>query len=266
VAVEMSQHDGVAVVELNRPAQMNALTVEDVVQLGRKSAQAVDGGARALLITGRGSSFCAGADLSLVREALAGEPHRVLTPLVTGLHASIRQIRELKVPIVAAVEGAAVGAGLGIALATDVRVLGQGARLIPGYLAIGSSPDSGASYFLTRALGPARAMSLLLSNRPVDADEALALGLAYCVVAAGKARDAGLELARTLTGTAPLALVRARELVDVATTHGLADHLDLERERVTELWDTRDFREGVTAFLERRSPVFRGELAEISGN
>lgn len=251
--------NGVGVLELARPAQLNALTVPMAAGLGTAAEDAVRRGARALVIAGRGSAFCAGADLSLVDAALQGDAHAALTPLVAGLHASLRQLRALPVPVVAAVEGPAVGAGLGLALAADVRVMAAGARLVPGYLAIGASPDGGVSYLLPRMIGAARAMSLILTNRTVPAEEAVRLGLAETVVADGAALAEAGSLAARLAGSAPLALLRVRELLDSASTHGFAEHLDLEQQRVTELWDTHDFVEGVTAFVQRRRPSFRGD-------
>jgi len=258
MSVEVSVADGIGLIELNRPEQLNALTVDVAEQLGAVAETAVADGARVLVLSGRGGNFCAGADLSIVDRALAGDPHAVLTPLVDGLHSSIKRLRALPVPIIAAVEGAAVGAGLGLALAADLRVLGAKARLIAGYMGIGASPDGGVSYLLTRAVGSARAMSLLLRNRPVTADEAFELGLAESVAATGDALAQARTLADGLTGTPPLALIRVRELLDRATEHGLAQHLDLEQQRVTELWQTHDFAEGVNAFVARRKPEFRG--------
>lgn len=256
--LEVSVDGDVGVIEIARPAQLNALTVEIAERIGPAAEAAVADGARALVITGRGGAFCAGADLSLVDRALDGEPHAALTPLVAGLHRSLLALRGLPVPTVAAVEGAAVGAGLGLALCADVRVVAAGARLIPGYLAIGSSPDGGVSYLLARMIGSARAMSFLLHNRPIGAQEAVELGLADSSVVDGTALDRAREVAARLVGTAPLALLRVRELLDRATTHDFAAHLQLEQQRVTELWDTADFVEGVGAFVQRRRPTFRG--------
>ncbi|GAA0997345.1 2-(1,2-epoxy-1,2-dihydrophenyl)acetyl-CoA isomerase PaaG [Acrocarpospora macrocephala] len=259
MSLETSLTGRVGTIELNRPDKMNALTVDLVGNLAPAAASLVERGARALVLTGRGPAFCAGADLTLVGQALAGEPAEVLTPLVEGLHGTLKRLRLLPVPLIAAVEGPAVGAGMGLALCADLRILAEGARLVPGYLGIGSSPDGGVSYFLTRMLGSARALSLLLRNRPVRAAEAAALGLAEPPVPDGSALAAAQELAATLAAGPPLALLRVRELVDRASAQGLAEQLDLEQERVAELWKTHDFTEGIRAFLERRAPDFRGE-------
>lgn len=258
MSVETSLTDRVGTLTLNRPDRMNALTVEVAQSLGAAGADLVDRGARALVLTGRGSAFCAGADLALVDRALSEDPAPVLTPLVDGLHRSLVRLRGLPVPLIAAVEGPAVGAGMGLALCADLRVLGQGARLVPGYMGIGSSPDGGVSYFLSRMLGSARALSLLLRNRPIDAANAETLGLSEPAVPDGSALQSAHELAESLASAPPLALLRVRELVDRASTLSFEEQLDLEQQRVAELWQTHDFTEGVGAFVQRRTPEFRG--------
>src|SRR5581483_8441276 len=214
--------------------------------------------AKAVVLAGAGGTFCAGADLVYVRRAFTGDAEEVLRPLVRTLHDLIAFVGELPLPIVVALEGHAVGAGMGLALAADLRIAGRGASLIPGYFAIGASPDGGVSYFLTRALGGARATSAILRNRVLRADELLALGLVEEVVDDGRVIEAAQELAASLAGVPPLALLRMRRLVDSATVQGLAAQLDDEERLVAELWPARDFREGVSAFLERRRPAFTG--------
>lgn len=243
---------------LHRPEQRNALTVTMVTELGAAAERLVSEGARALVLSGTGKAFCAGADLGVVRRALDGDPHAALEPLVAGLHDTIRRLRALPVALVAAVEGPAVGAGLGLALSADMRVLGHGARLIPGYVGIGSSPDGGVSWFLARALGSARAARVFLLNETLTADDALRLGLADEVVPDGTAVGAATAMAQKLVALPSRALLRVRELTDAATTQGLVAHLDHEQQLVAELWETHDFREGVSAFVERRAASFNG--------
>jgi 2-(1,2-epoxy-1,2-dihydrophenyl)acetyl-CoA isomerase len=257
MAVTRTLDAGVATVLIDRPAVRNAIDVETVSELAAAVAEMHAAGARALVLGGKGG-FCAGADLALVRQAFEGDPAPVLGALVDNLHAFIRQLWAMPIPSVAALEGPAVGAGMGLALSTDLRVAGRSAVLIPGYFGIGSSPDGGVSYFLTRALGAARATALLVRNRPLDAATLAELGLVEDVVEDGTAVAAAQELAAELAGVPPLALVRTRGLVDRATVQDLDTHLDDERGRVAENWAARDFKEGVAAFLERRRPIFTG--------
>lgn len=253
------EDDGVTRIVLSRPKVRNAISVEAVVELRETFTATEEGGdTRAVVLHGAEGSFCAGADLALVRAALDGDPPSVLEPLVTELHDTIRVIRGVPFPVVAAVEGFAVGAGMGLALAADVRIADPAARLVPGYFGIGASPDGGVSYFLTRALGATRATSLILHNRPLDADTMASLGLVERIAEPGQAVAAAVEHARSLTNVPPLALVRMRRLVDSATTMTLSEQLDAERALVAELWATTDFREGVSSFVERRTPHFTG--------
>lgn len=257
VAVELLD-GGIATVTLARPDAMNALTVELVHELGTVLGDLEQQGARAAVLSGEGRCFCAGADLALVRSALDGDAPAVLAPLVDNLHRTLRVFRRLPFPVVAALEGPAVGAGMGLALAADLRVASESAQLVPGYLAIGASPDGGVSYALTRTLGAARALSLIVRNQALGADELVALGLAEEVVPRGQALERAVDVARSVAGLPPLALVRTRTLIDRATANDLGAQLDLERELVAQLWDAHDFREGISAFLEKRTPTFEG--------
>jgi len=249
----------VATITLDRPEVLNALSVELLTELRAELRSAAQRGARAAVLTGAGTrAFSAGADLKLVLEAQKGDRKTALAPLIDTLHDLLRDLRASPFPVVAAVEGLAVGAGLGLALAADLRVIGGEARFLPGYFGIGASPDGGVSYFLTRALGSQRAAAVILQNRELRAEEIMRLGLADEVVADGTAQERAREVAESLTGTPPLALVRLRELVDRATVNGFSAQLDLERRLVAELWETEDLQEGVSAFVERRRPRFKG--------
>lgn len=256
--VRTSIDEHIATIVIDRPEVRNAIDIETVAGIQAGFEEAVAAGARAAVLTGAGGAFCAGADLGYVRAAFEQGAESVLAPLVDDLHALIRRMRELPFPIVGAVEGPAAGAGMGLALATDVRVAGGSAVFVAAYLAIGASPDGGVSYGLTRSLGATRATELLLGNRPVRADELLSLGLVEQVVEEGGALAAAQERARQLSNLPPLALLRTRALVDAAPTQSLDDHLDAEREGIVSLWPTSDFREGIGAFLERRPPRFTG--------
>jgi 2-(1,2-epoxy-1,2-dihydrophenyl)acetyl-CoA isomerase len=159
---------------------------------------------------------------------------------------------------VAAVEGAAAGAGVGLACACDLRVVGASTIFVPGFQALGLSPDSGTSFHLARALGSPAAIALFLRNRRITADELLACRLADEVVPDGQVWAAAQRLAGEVAGAAPAALVATRRLIDAAATHSYDDHLDAEEATIKELLPTADVAEGVSAFLERRRPKFTG--------
>jgi 2-(1,2-epoxy-1,2-dihydrophenyl)acetyl-CoA isomerase len=256
---ELLVEDGIGRLCLRRPEARNALTPALVKAVADELRGPTLAEIRALVLWGEGGVFCAGADLDLVREAVASDdPAAVLGRLLAGVHALVRALREVPVPVVAAVEGAAAGAGMGLALAADLRVLGRSALFVPAYLAIGASPDGGVSYHLARSLGGPRAAAALLRNRRLPAAELAACGLADDVVDDGTALDAALRLAREVATVAPLALAATRRLLDAAPAHGLDAHLEAEAAEISRLWRTADFAEGVAAFLERRRPVFQG--------
>ena len=251
-SVRLDVMDGVARLVLQRPAVLNAVS-EDLLDglLAALDSPVLDG-ARALVLTGAGSGFCAGADLVALRAAMDTDLDAVLGPMVSGLHTIVARLRALPMPVVAAVEGAAVGGGMGLALAADLRVVGRSALFVPGNLALGASPDGGVSYFLTRALGGARATSTLLLNEPLDAPTLLAHGLVSAVVDDGDALAGAIALARRVAGVSPGSLLATRRLVDLAPTQDLVQHLASEEREFRSLWNRAEFKEAVSAFVERR--------------
>lgn len=262
--VELQLEGTVARVLLRRPAVRNALSAELLDALQDTLSSPLLESASAVVLAGAGDTFCAGADLSVVRAAMSGDTDAVLGAMVTELHATVSLLRSLPVPVVAAVEGAAVGAGMGLALAADLRVVGRSAVFVPGYLAIGATPDGGVSYFLTRALGGPRATAVLLQNQPLQAEALLEAGLAQEVVDDGLTLVAGTALAQRVAASVPAtSLLAARRLVDQATTQGLDAQLAAEEREFRAVWGGSDFREGVTAFLERRPPNFNRRPSEI---
>jgi 2-(1,2-epoxy-1,2-dihydrophenyl)acetyl-CoA isomerase len=259
VSVERSDAEGVMIVRIERPETMNAIDVELVRILGDDLNEVVTTtGVKGVVISGRGRAFCAGVDLHLVRSALSGDPRAALDPLLDLLDPLVLRFRQLPFPTVAALEGPAVGVGMSLALATDMRIAGRSASLIPGYLRIGASPDGGLSAALSRAVGGARALSLLIRNHTLKAEELLSLGLVEQVADDGSAETASVQLLADLGPISPMALTRARALIDTAWSSSLEVQLAHERTCITELWDSSDYKEGVTAFLEKRPPIYTG--------
>lgn len=256
MAVTYELHDDVALLTLDRPDRFNSVTKELcdglVDGLDRASREA-----RAAVVTGAGKAFCAGADLSdLMSEYETGGPdlHRVIgerfNPMVEALLAA-------EVPTVAAVNGAAAGAGMGIALACDIRLMAEGSFFLSAFIGLALIPDTGTTWLLPRHLGLSRSLEFTFSNRRMPAAEAVDLGLAVEVVPAEELVGKALALAGGFAdGPAPAYVATRRLLVDAASSDPLTA-LAAEQATQGELGRAPAHLEGMRAFLEKRAPDFR---------
>ncbi len=255
--VHVEDHGAVRLIRLVRPAAKNALTLATIEQLDAALALAAQlRTVRAVVLAGTPGAFCSGADLRWLTQAL--ESGEDLAPGLQSFQGLTLRVVELGKPVVAAVTGPAVGFGADLALACDLRVVAESAYLQEKFAAIGLMPDGGGSYFLTRLLGPARALELLMLGSRIDAAQAVSLGLATSMTADADTERAALALAATLAQAAPLALSRIKHAVHGGATE-LRAALAREAEGQLFLLQSADVKEGVRAFLERRAPVFRGE-------
>jgi enoyl-CoA hydratase/carnithine racemase len=255
--LQVEDHGAVRLIRLARSAAKNALTLSTVEQLDRALAAAAEvPSVRTVVLAGTAGAFCSGADLRWLAERL--ETGADLSAGLERFQALTLRVVELSKPVVAAVTGPAVGFGADLALACDFRVFAEAAYLQEKFAAIGLMPDGGGSYFLTRLLGPARALELLMLGSRIDAAQAVSLGLATSMTANADTERAALALASNLAQAAPLALSRIKHAV-----HGggneLRAALAREAEGQISLLKSADFKEGVKAFLERRTPTFRGQ-------
>jgi 2-(1,2-epoxy-1,2-dihydrophenyl)acetyl-CoA isomerase len=252
--VETSREGAVLTITLNRPDVLNAFNTEMHRGLAAALKDARDGGIRAVVITGAGRGFCVGQDLTEFREA----PGDIGSRLRQNYHPNIRAIRGLEKPVIAAVNGAAAGAGMSLACACDLRIAAEAASFIPAFINIGLVPDSGGSYFVTRILGPARAFEWLTSGRKLSAVEAQGWGLVSEVVEADRLALRAGELADQLAELPTRGIGMTKRLLDHAVGASLEDQLEREAQLQTAATQTEDFKEGVAAFLEKRPPRFRG--------
>ncbi|HEX6271533.1 MAG TPA: enoyl-CoA hydratase-related protein [Polyangiaceae bacterium] len=254
----VEESDGaVRILRLNRPATMNALDTELVGALAAGLGRARDDeSVRAILLTGEGGSFCSGADL---KEALAtiGQGQS-LDQRVAPFQENIRIIAGAPKPVVAAVDGAAVGFGADLALACDLRVLSDRAYLQEKFVGIGLMPDGGATFWLPRLVGIGRALELLLLGERIEASRALELGLANRVVAPDALFGEALALCRRLADGPPLALARIKLATRAALSSTLDEALAREATGQGELLRSADLAEGVGAWAGRRKAAFQG--------
>jgi 2-(1,2-epoxy-1,2-dihydrophenyl)acetyl-CoA isomerase len=252
--VEASRDGAVLTITLNRPDVLNAFNREMHRALAAALKEARDGGVRAVVLTGAGRGFCVGQDLTEFREA----PGDIGSRLRESYHPNIRAIRALEKPVIAAVNGAAAGAGMSLACACDLRLAADSATFVPAFINIGLIPDSGGSYFVTRILGPARAFEWLASGKRLTAAEAHAWGLVTEVVEADALAGRAGELAAQLAELPTRGVGMTKRLLDHAVTATLEEQLEREAQLQAAATKTEDFKEGVAAFLEKRPPRFRG--------
>lgn len=249
--------DGVATIMLDRPDALNALTIPMKESLlAALEAAATASEVRAVIITGAGRAFCAGQDL---RERLEPGAPPLGEELRERYNPIVRAMRALPKPIVGAINGVAAGAGASLAFACDLRIAAESASFVLAFGRIGLIPDSGATWTLPRLVGLAKASEMALLNDPVSAAEALRIGLVSNVVAAEGLMDEARAVAARLAAGAPAALAATKQLLEAGVTSDFEAALAAETEAQDRLGAAPDHAEGLAAFLEKRSPQFRGE-------
>jgi len=235
---------GVGWITLDQPQSMNALSIELASEL-RETLGVVkdDPQVRVLVLTGSGRGFCAGGDVAAFYD---------------NLHAAIAYMLDLKIPVIAGINGVVAGAGMGLCMATDLAIAAESARFTMAYTGIGAAPDGSTSFFLPRLVGSRRAMELMLTNRRLDAAEALEWGLVNRVVPDDQLEPELRKLADQLGNGPTAAYGMARRLVRESLYSSVATQLENEANSIVASAKTADFREGVAAFVEKRKAEFKG--------
>jgi 2-(1,2-epoxy-1,2-dihydrophenyl)acetyl-CoA isomerase len=251
--VEVTRDGAVQTITLNRPEVFNAFNRALHAALREALKEARDPEVRAVVVTGAGRGFCAGQDLKEF-----GEAGDVGDSLRATYHPNVLAIRALEKPVIAAVNGACAGAGLSFACACDLRIASDAATFVPGFIGIGLVPDAGGTFFVNRLLGPSRAFEWMSSNRKLSAAEAHAWGLVSEVVEAEALAARAAELAAFYAALPTRAIGMTKRLFDHADTATLEEQLELEAQLQAAATQGEDFKEGVTAFLEKRAPSFTG--------
>ena len=254
--ITLIKAEGLATLTLNAPERLNAVSRKMIAEI--KSAWddiAADSSVRAILLTGSGRGFCAGADLADPDRANDTDSGSALDKFFNPV---IRTMRSLPKPIVAAVNGVAAGVGMSFAMAADIAVAAKSASFLQAFARIGLLPDGGSTWFLPRLVGEQRARAMAMLAPQITAEQAKQWGLIWDVVEDAALMSTATELARRLADGPTQSLGRIKEAMNRANGNTLSQQLDVERDFQRELGRSEDFKEGVEAFLAKRKALFKG--------
>lgn len=257
--IETSTTDSVATIMLNRPEKLNSFTGtmrEDLLSALR--AVENDSSVRVVVLTGAGRAFCAGGDVEYMSGLQKNGDEASFRKLLDAGRDIILQLAAMSKPVLASINGVAAGAGCNLALACDYRLASDQAKLSESFVRIGLHPDWGGTWLLPRLIGRSRALDLLMTGRTVDAAEALALGMVDRVVAAADLGTETAKLAGQLAAAPPLALSGIKRALAASDRNDLHTQIDLESEHQLRCFLSGDAGEGMSAFFEKRAPLFQG--------
>jgi len=258
--VNYELNEKVAIITLNRPEALNALSLQLTKDLREAIKTAVKDKARAVILTGSGRAFCSGGDLREMQSMWQkeGRIEAFLEEPLKALHDVILLIRETPIPFVAAVQGVCAGAGTNFALACDLIFAAENASFNEAFVRLGLSPDCGGSFFLPRAVGEKLAAELFMTGGTIDANRAEQIGMINRVLSAENLMEETLQIAKKLALAPTGSIGRIKKMLNGSFSSDLQTQLDLEHQMQIESGKSNDFKEGVTAFFEKRSPNFTG--------
>lgn len=251
--------DGIATLVMNRPDRLNALNNDLSTALNESLVRvAGNDSVRVLILTGAGKAFCSGGDLAAIGKGReAGDIEQLQPILRAGMHA-VLTMRTMPQPVIAAVNGAAAGAGMNLALAADIRIASHEATFGQNFAKVGLFPDYGGTFFLPELVGPSKAAEMFYTGDMIDAKTALSLGIVNRVVPAPQLEAEAAALARKLAGGPPFAIRAAKRVLFGDKREALERALEAEVQHQLKCYLSEDCREGIRAFFEKRPPRFQG--------
>jgi len=257
--IDTTKHGAVFTITLNRPDKLNAFAGtmrEDLLEALRACERDVS--CRVVVITGAGRAFCAGGDVDFMSDLQKrGDTERFRKLLDAGRDI-VLTIAAMPKPVIAMINGVAAGAGCNLALACDIRIASDAAKLGETFVKIGIHPDWGGTWFLPRLVGRSRALEILMTGRMVNAGEALSIGMVDRVVAAAELQNETMTLARALADGPPIPLGDIKRAVNASLANDLAAQVELESAHQLRAFVSADARDGMDAFFEKRAPKFEG--------
>jgi 2-(1,2-epoxy-1,2-dihydrophenyl)acetyl-CoA isomerase len=257
--IDITEADDILTITMNRPEKLNAF----IGHMRRDLAEALehagsDRSVRVVIITGAGRAFCAGGDIGFMADLIERRDTEEFSRLLGSARRVVTAIRQMTKPVIAAVNGPASGAGCNLALACDLRIASTEATFSQSFVKIGLHPDWGGTYFLPHLVSPNKACEMFFLGDAIDADEALRLGIVNRVVAPADLAEATRELATRLRDASPISVAAAKQAVYLSQSAELEEMLRYETEVQLRCFESEDGREGIRAFLEKRSPKFTG--------
>jgi enoyl-CoA hydratase/carnithine racemase len=258
-AVLLTVEDGVATVTLNRPDERNALARPTATRLEARFDTIADSDARCVVLRGAGSAFCAGGDVGAMVDGVESDvPVAERMAFVSAINDAVAAVHDCSLPVVAAIDGPAFGAGAGLALACDIQLASPDAKIGFGFRRVGLAVDSGVSYFLPRIVGPNKAKELVFTGELLDADTARELGIFTRLFEADSFENGVENLVTTIAEGPTVALSQAKRALDRGAASTFEEALDREAAAQGVAFTTADHEEGTTAFMEQREPEFEG--------
>ncbi|MGI8787942.1 MAG: enoyl-CoA hydratase-related protein [Pyrinomonadaceae bacterium] len=258
--VKYESNESAAIITLNRPDALNALSAQLTKDLRSAIEKAIEDKARVVILTGEGRAFCSGGDLREMQTMWKkeGRIEAFLDAPLKALHDVIRLIRETPIPFIAAVQGVCAGAGTNFALACDLVFASENATFNEAFVRIGLSPDCGGSFFLPRSVGEKLAAEIFMTGDAIDANRAAQIGMINRVVATENLMEETMRMAKKLSLAPTASIGRIKRMLNQTFSNDLQTQLNLEAEMQIESGKSNDFKEGVQAFFEKRQPNFTG--------